>query len=169
MYVDTIERKTAALMSCATEMGARLGTKDQETIDRLSSFGKAIGIAFQVRDDLLGVWATRAELGKTQAGDIYRCKKSLPILHALEHATKRERSLLQEIYRQEILSPEDVEQILNIFQRTQTRDYCHTFLQDQCHLANMALASIPSPNTAIAARALQDMQMIVNYIEEAAH
>jgi geranylgeranyl diphosphate synthase type I len=169
MYIDMIERKTAALMSCATEMGARLGTTDQETIDRLCSFGKAIGIAFQARDDILGVWATRAELGKTQAGDVYRCKKSLPILHAMEHATKSDCNLLQEIYRQETLSPEDVEQVLNIFQRTQTRDYCRAFLQDQCHLANMALASVPSPSTAIATRALKDMQIIVNYIEEAAH
>src|SRR6266496_4181954 len=86
MYVDMISRKTGALMGCAAEMGARLGTRDQETIERLSSFGKAMGIAFQVRDDLLGVWATTAELGKTPAGDVYRRKKSLPVLHALEHA-----------------------------------------------------------------------------------
>ena len=105
MYVDMIERKTAALMSCATEMGARLGTTNTETINCLRSFGKAIGIAFQIRDDLLGIWATREELGKTEAGDIYRCKKSLPILHALEHATPRDRNRLQEIYQQKTLSP----------------------------------------------------------------
>jgi len=128
MYVDMIERKTAALMSCATEMGARLGTTNTETINCLRSFGKAIGIAFQIRDDLLGIWATREELGKTEAGDIYRCKKSLPILHALEHATPRDRNRLQEIYQQKKLSPEDVEEVLNIFQHTQTRDYCRTFL-----------------------------------------
>jgi geranylgeranyl diphosphate synthase type I len=168
-YIDTIERKTAALISCATEMGACLGTTDQETIDRLRSFGKAIGIAFQVRDDLLGIWATSAELGKTQAGDIYRRKKSLPILHALEHATPRDRNRLQEIYQQEMLSPEDVEEVLNIFQHTQTRDYCRAFLQDQCHQADAALASVPNPGNATATRALQDMQMVINYIEEVAH
>ena len=169
MYVDMIERKTAALMSCATEMGARLGTTDLETIERLRSFGKAIGIAFQVRDDLLGIWATRAELGKTQAGDIYRCKKSLPIIHALEHATLKDRNRLQEIYQQTKLSLEHVGEVLNIFQHTGTRDYCRTFLQDQCHQAKMALASVPNPSSAIAARALQDMQMVINYIEGTAH
>jgi geranylgeranyl diphosphate synthase type I len=169
MYADMIERKTATLMSYATEMGARLGTTNVETINCLRRFGQAIGIAFQVRDDLLGVWATREELGKTQAGDIYRCKKSLPILHALEHATPRDRNRLQEIYQQKPLTPEHVEEVLNIFQHTQTRDYCRTFLQGQCHQAYAALASVPNPGSAIATRALQDMQTIVDYIEEAAH
>jgi geranylgeranyl diphosphate synthase type I len=169
MYIDMIQRKTAALMSCAAEMGARLGTTNPEIIEHLRSFGQAIGIAFQIRDDLLGIWATRAELGKTQAGDIYRCKKTLPILHALEHATARDRNRLQKIYRQEKLLPENVEEVLNIFQHTETRDYCRAFLQDQCHQAETALASVPNPGSAIATRALQDMQMVVNYIEEAAY
>ncbi len=85
-YIDMIARKTGALMGCAAEMGALLGTHSQTTIDSLREFGDAMGVAFQVRDDLLGVWATTAELGKSPAGDIYRRKKSLPFLHALEHA-----------------------------------------------------------------------------------
>jgi geranylgeranyl diphosphate synthase, type I len=166
-YIATIQRKTAALMSCATEMGACLGTTDKNTIDRLSSFGRAIGIAFQVRDDLLGIWATRAELGKTQAGDIYRRKKSLPVLHALEHANSEDRDRLQRIYQEETLSSEHVDAVLHIFERTQTRNYCRAFLQAQCREAETALARIPPSNNTIATRAWQDMQMLVNYIEEA--
>jgi len=168
MYIDMIERKTATLMSCATEMGACLGTTNVETINYLRNFGKAIGIAFQVRDDLLGVWATRDELGKTQAGDIYRRKKSLPILHALEQATPKDHQRLQEIYQQKSLSPEHVEEVLCIFQRTKTREYCRAFLQDQCHQAYAALADVQNPGSPIATRALQDMQNILGYIEEAA-
>ena len=58
MYVDMIRRKTAALMSGAAEMGALLGTRDQQTIERLRAFGLAIGIAFQVRDDIFGILAS---------------------------------------------------------------------------------------------------------------
>ena len=61
MYIDMIRRKTGALMGCAAEMGAILGTRDEETIARLRDFGNAMGVAFQVRDDLLGVWASMAE------------------------------------------------------------------------------------------------------------
>src|SRR5207247_11152986 len=85
-YADMTSRKTAALMACAAEMGAILGTSDEEAIKRLRGFGHAMGVAFQVRDDLLGVWATTVESGKTPAGDVYRSKKSRPFFYVLEPA-----------------------------------------------------------------------------------
>jgi geranylgeranyl diphosphate synthase type I len=168
MYLDMISRKTAALMASAAEMGARLGTREGETIQRLHDFGQAIGIAFQVRDDLLGVWATNAELGKTAAGDIYRRKKSLPILHALEHASQHDQQQLQAIYRQnEAITAEQVEQVLAIFERTQTRQYCRTFLQKQCQFAREALTNVPRQASHVASRALDDLETLIFFIEEA--
>ena len=169
MYVDMISRKTATLMSCAAEMGALLGTHDVETIASLRSFGYAIGIAFQVRDDLLGVWASTAELGKTPAGDIYRRKKSLPILHAIEQSSPSDQQLLQQVYTQ--LTPvtsEQVEAVLSIFARTHTKAYCRSFLAEQCRLAHEALAHVPRNANPVAARALNDMEMLVHFVEEAA-
>jgi geranylgeranyl diphosphate synthase, type I len=163
-YLALIQRKTAALMSCATEMGARLGTNNTETIERLRTFGNAIGIAFQVRDDLLGIWATQAELGKTQAGDIYHRKKTLPILHALEHANTDDRLRLQTIYHQERLTPTHVDEVLAIFAHTKTEVYCRTFLQEQCQRATLALSHVPTLNNSLAQRALQDMQTLVDYV-----
>jgi geranylgeranyl diphosphate synthase, type I len=168
MYVDMIGRKTGILMSCATEMGATLGTRDQETIERLSRFGYTMGIAFQVRDDLLGVWASTAELGKTPAGDIYRRKKSLPILHALEHADQRDQHYLRSVYTQETpVTDEQVETVLAIFERTGTKAYCCAFLAEQCRLAYEALNSVPRNTSPIAARAIEDMEMLVRFVEEA--
>ncbi len=169
-YVDMISRKTAALMSCATEMGAMLGTRERVTIERLRSFGWAIGIAFQVRDDILGVWASTAELGKTPAGDIYRRKKSLPILHALEHALPNDQHCLSLLYQQEApLTAKQVEEILAIFERTQTRTYCREFLARECANARAALAAVPQGANAIAARALADMETLVDFVEETVH
>lgn len=169
MYVDMISRKTAALMSCAAEMGALLATRDQDTIDRLRSFGLAIGIAFQVRDDLLGVWASKAELGKTSAGDIYRRKKSWPILHALEHARERDQHILHTIYEQEApITGEQVETVLTIFARTQSKIYCQKFLAEQCLLAHEALLSVPRNESAVAIRALADLTALIHFIESAA-
>ncbi len=169
MYVDMISRKTAALMSCAAEMGALLATRDQDTIDRLRSFGQAIGIAFQVRDDLLGVWASKAELGKTSAGDIYRRKKSWPILHALEHARERDQHILQTIYEQEApITGEQVETVLTIFARTQSKIHCQKFLAEQCLLAHEALLSVPRNESAVATRALADLTALIHFIESAA-
>src|SRR5437588_63710 len=167
-YVDMISRKTGALRVCAAEMGALVGTRDQVTIERLRSFGYAMGVAFQVRDDLLGVWGTTAELGKTPAGDVYRRKKSLPILHALEHTNPGEQRFLREVYQQETpMTGEQVEEVLAIFGHTRTKAYCCTFLAEQCRLAHEALASVPRINNPVAARALDDMETLVHFVEEA--
>ncbi len=167
-YLDMIRRKTAALMACSAEMGALLGTRDQETIASLRSFGQAIGVAFQVRDDILGIWASTAESGKTVAGDIYRRKKSLPILHALEHASPSDRRVLQQVYRQQTtVTSAQVDDMLDIFARTATRAYCCDFLAKQCRLAYAALASVPRHQHSVAARALDDMETLVRFVEEA--
>ncbi len=167
MYVDMIQRKTGALMACAAEMGGLLGTRDQETIESLHRFGAAMGIAFQVRDDILGIWATKAELGKTSAGDVYRRKKSLPILHALEHASEHDQAFLREVYtQQQGLTSEQVEHVLAIFERTQTRAYCLNFLDQQCTIAHKALANVPLYNNAISERARDDMETLVHFVEK---
>lgn len=166
-YLEMIRRKTAALMSCATEMGALLGTQDQTTIERLRTFGQAIGTAFQVRDDILGVWATTAALGKMAAGDLYRRKKSLPILHALEDASERDEQILRTLYQQETaLIQEQVDTILAIFERTRTRNYCRTFLAEQCRLASEALATVPYNGHPLARRAIHDLEILVCFVEE---
>ncbi|HVB25244.1 MAG TPA: polyprenyl synthetase family protein [Ktedonobacteraceae bacterium] len=168
MYLDMIRRKTAALMACAAEMGAYLGTRDMETIRRLRDFGNAMGIAFQVRDDLLGVWATTTELGKTPAGDVYRRKKSLPILHALENANSHDQQFLLTVYQQETpITNAQVEAVLAIFERTHTQTYCRAFLAEQCHLAYEALASVPYAVNPQAVRAIEDMNIMVHFVEEA--
>ena len=167
MYVDMISRKTAALMGCAAEMGALLGTRDQETIDRLRSFGYAMGIAFQVRDDILGAWASTEKLGKTPAGDIYRRKKSLPVLHALEHASAPERQFLRQVYSQEVpVTGTQVKEALAIFERTHTKAYCCSFLAKHCRSAHEALANVPRLSNPASARALDDMETLVHFVED---
>jgi geranylgeranyl diphosphate synthase, type I len=169
MYVDMIGRKTAALMGCAAEMGAMLGTRDAETIFRLRSFGHAIGTAFQVRDDMLGVWASTEELGKTAAGDIYRRKKSLPVLHALESSKPSDQRFLHQIYSQNTpVTSAQVEDVLAVFVRSQTREYCSRYLIEQCRKAEEALAEIPRNPNAIAERALSDMAMLIRFVEATA-
>ncbi|GCE11773.1 polyprenyl synthetase family protein [Tengunoibacter tsumagoiensis] len=169
MYIDMISRKTAALMGCAVEMGALLGTQDEETIRLLRTFGDAIGVAFQVRDDILGIWATEAELGKTSAGDVYRRKKSLPILHALEHASPEDQRRLQAIYGQKsALTPEQVAEVMTIFEHTGTQAYCHQFLRHHCQLAHEALSRVPHHTSPLSRRALNDMEILIQFTEDIA-
>jgi geranylgeranyl diphosphate synthase type I len=167
-YLQVIERKTAALISCSAEMGAILATSDQDVIERLRRFGHALGLAFQVRDDILGIWATQEELGKTPAGDIYRRKKSLPIIHALAHASLADQQCLHEIYRQRSgLTEAQVEQVLAIFERTGTKAFCYSFLEQQCHIALEALSNISTDDSPVSTRALDDLKLLVRFVKHA--
>lgn len=167
-YVEMISRKTALLMRCATQMGATLGTCNQEVIENLAGFGYALGLAFQVRDDMLGVWATEAESGKLPLGDIYRRKKSLPILHAFHNAQPGDQQAIAQIYNQEAaITPEQVQEILAILARTQTREYCYQFLAQQCQQARSALAHVATARNTLATRALTDLEAFIDFVQEA--
>lgn len=165
--LEMISRKTAALLACAAEMGARLGCSDESTINALHQFGWHLGIAFQVRDDLLGIWATRAESGKMPAGDVLRRKKTLPVLHSIQHASAQDHAWLRTFYsQQEIPRSEQVEQVLSILERTRSREYCQLFLNEHCLLARAALKQVTTPAIPLAQEAIADLEALLEYVSE---
>jgi geranylgeranyl diphosphate synthase, type I len=84
-YMRMIQGKTAALVGASTAIGARLGGATAEQVYHLQTFGQASGLAFQIQDDILGIWGDPAVTGKAAGNDILRRKKSLPILYTLAH------------------------------------------------------------------------------------
>lgn len=165
--LEMITRKTAALLACAAEIGARLGCSDEPAIKALHQFGWHLGTAFQVRDDLLGIWATRAEAGKMPAGDVLRRKKTLPVLYAIQHASSQDHAWLRTFYSQpEAPGSEQVEQILSILERTRSREYCQHFLTEQCLLARTALRQIHTSDAPLAQEALADLGALIEYVAE---
>lgn len=166
-YLEMITRKTAALMACATEMGAMLGCSDEPTITALRQFGLHLGTAFQIRDDLLGIWATRAESGKTPAGDVLRRKKTLPMLHAIQHASPHDHAWLRTFYsQQEAPRSEQVGQVLSILEQTRSREYCQHSLTEHCLLARDALRRVPTPAVPLSQEAIADLEALIEYVSE---
>jgi geranylgeranyl diphosphate synthase type I len=148
MYLTMIERKTAALMACALEMGARVGGADDTLAHQLGEFGRALGMAFQLRDDLLGIWANFAQLGKSQAGDLRRKKMSLPVIHALEHATIADREMLLGLYAADgPASDQQVTLALAILERTGAQARVRSVLNEQCERAQALLGACTGPTT----------------------
>jgi geranylgeranyl diphosphate synthase, type I len=140
MYLDMIGRKTAALMACATELGACLGApEDADLQAHFARFGRALGIAFQLRDDLLGIWEAE-QLGKTMAGDLRRKKMSLPVIHALQTADSTDRlRLLAMMTSADPLSDDDIGEALAILNRTGARTRISEELAKQGAIARTAL------------------------------
>jgi geranylgeranyl diphosphate synthase type I len=118
-YLQMIRGKTAALISAATRIGAMLGTEDQTLIHAFSRFGENIGLAFQITDDILGIWGDPSLTGKSAATDILSKKKSLPAILGL--SDPQHGAALRAIYSQPTLSPDDVARVLELLDAAQAR------------------------------------------------
>jgi geranylgeranyl diphosphate synthase type I len=165
MYLDMIGRKTAALMACATEFGACLGfPANAELQAQLARFGRALGIAFQLRDDLLGIWEAES-LGKTVAGDLRRKKMSLPVIHALHSGTPADRATLRRIMRKDgSLSEDDIGQALAILDRTGARRRIRGALEDQGRIARAALEDSASSTEAYGTPAYLALASLLDFV-----
>ena len=97
-YLEMVDRKTGALLSCALELGGLCAHAGPAVVALLIGLGRSIGRAFQIQDDLLGVWGDGDVVGKPQGSDIRRRKKSFPIAMAFARSSGQDRERLQAIF-----------------------------------------------------------------------
>jgi geranylgeranyl diphosphate synthase type I len=141
-YFGMIEKKSGALFGCALHLGALVAGSDDTTAKRLHSVGRSLGTAFQIKDDVLGVWGEAGKTGKP-ADDIRRRKKSLPVVFALNEASRQPREDLSAIYRQSDLSEDDVSTVVDCLDATGARNYCADVAESYKAQALMTLDTLP--------------------------
>lgn len=150
-YLQMIGGKTAALIAASTQLGALLAEAGEHA-ERYRLFGWYLGLAFQMVDDILGIWGDPATTGKSAADDIRNRKITLPILFALRSEIGME---LATLYCQEHLSDMDIPYAVALLDRAGARDYVQgraAFYEAQA-LAALAAAEPREP----AATALRDL------------
>ncbi|MFL5765860.1 MAG: polyprenyl synthetase family protein [Bacteroidia bacterium] len=145
-YIKMIELKTAVLLGGALKIGAITGGAREEDAQRLYDFGKNIGTAFQLQDDILDVYADAAKFGKQKGGDIISNKKTYLLLKAIEMA-EGNRYMKEELH-QWINAPtfdakEKVEAVINIYNFLNVKDLARAEMQKQYDLALTFLKDIP--------------------------
>jgi len=113
-YLAMTKGKTAALFSSAMQLGAVVASGDRQTVDTLARSGTGLGIAFQIRDDVLDLDEEHA--GEVVTGDIARKKKTFPVVYAQERGTQKARQELRRIYSKERLGRADVQRVLSILE-----------------------------------------------------
>jgi geranylgeranyl diphosphate synthase type I len=116
-YLTMISGKTAAILRFAAWAGAIVGGAPESVADKLGDAGHAIGMGFQIRDDMLGIWSPAQETGKDAADDIRRRKQSLPILILRESANEEDRERISALYKQEEIGPDGTAEILQYLDR----------------------------------------------------
>ena len=117
-YWPMVKGKTAALLAACTEIGALVACASPERRAAYRQFGSSLGLAFQVQDDLLGIWGNSALTGKSAQSDLLSGKKSLPILYGLSHSGS-----FAERWSQGKITPEEVPALAAQLDREGARDY----------------------------------------------
>jgi len=100
-YFNIINMKTAALFAAATRIGACLGNKSKKEKDALESYGKNLGLAFQIADDALDYFSTKTVFGKEIGKDFYEGKTTMPLIIIFQRANAEERDFLKEVFKKE--------------------------------------------------------------------
>jgi geranylgeranyl diphosphate synthase type I len=103
-YWPMVSGKTAALLSTCTELGALVAGVDEKTRSLYRQFGRSLGLAFQVQDDLLGIWGDAALTGKSTESDLLTGKKSLPVLYGISQKGRFAKRWAEGPIRQEEVS-----------------------------------------------------------------
>ena len=116
-HLDLIYRKTACLFAVCMQLGGVLADANQEQQLSLREYGRAVGMAFQITDDVLDLTASELVLGKPVASDLREGKATLAVIHALEHCTAEEQARIQTVLEQRAFNGVTHQDILAILNR----------------------------------------------------
>lgn len=161
-YLRMAAGKTAALVEAAAGCGAAVAGAEGLVLDHFARFGRAFGMAFQARDDYLGIWGRSEQTGKPVGADIQRGKRSLPIVHALEQAASRGDAAAALGELRAALQRRDVAQVLAALAETNSRDFVE---QMAARYTAEALAHLDAiaPASRHAGEGMRDLRAIAAY------
>src|SRR5580700_3205800 len=116
-HLDLIYRKTACLFSVCMRVGGILGNATPQEEERLGQYGRNLGLAFQIVDDVLDLTASEDVLGKPVASDLREGKATMAVIHALDRCTAEERAKIETVLQHGAFNGVTHGQILEILER----------------------------------------------------
>jgi octaprenyl-diphosphate synthase len=126
-YLEIVEAKTAELCACCCQLGAYYAGANPETVKSLSEFGRNLGTAFQIADDILDLKGSEETTGKSLGTDLTKCKLTLPLIHARDNISPEKRQDLLKMMQRSNTS--DRAKILNFLAELDSAAYAHGHAQ----------------------------------------
>lgn len=143
-YIEMIRLKTAVLIAAGCQIGALIGGSDDEDARNLYDFGNAIGLAFQLKDDLLDVYGNETSFGKKIGGDILCNKKTYLLINALKKADGKDKEEL--LFWLSNDNPDQqndkIQAVTNIYNRLSIKEVCENAMQHYFDLAKSSLDNV---------------------------
>lgn len=146
IYKDMIRRKTAELIVAATKGAGILAERDEKELSHLENYGRSLGMAYQICDDVVSIWATSDTTGKRNYGDLKEKKKTLPILFAYEKLETEKRKQLEELYAKETLSDDDCLSVIELLDSVDTKATMEKAFNDYADTAKNSARALSITN-----------------------
>jgi octaprenyl-diphosphate synthase len=143
-HFDLIYRKTACLFSVCMRLGAILGGATPEQEENLAQYGRDLGMAFQIVDDVLDLTASEEVLGKPVASDLREGKVTMAVIHALDRCQPAEREMIQTVMRERAFDGVTHNNILEILDRHGSIEAAHQRALQYAALARNAICNFPN-------------------------
>ena len=159
-YYDIIEGKTAALLECSCRLGAMASKAPEETVQKLGAFGRNLGMAFQIIDDVLDLTGSQEEVGKTLGQDLKKEKPTLSVLFAMECVSAEKKFQLVEQLKN---SPDPITVLRPWLERTSALDFAKKKAKFHVDEALKALDAIPDQGL-IQQPFRESMRNIANFV-----
>jgi octaprenyl-diphosphate synthase len=140
-HFDLIYRKTACLFSVCMQLGGVLANASEDEIFRLGEYGRNLGMAFQITDDVLDLTASENVLGKPVASDLREGKVTLAVIHALDRCTPEEREVIETVLREACFRSVTHEQVLAILERYHSLEFANQRAAEFAESARQALCN----------------------------
>lgn len=140
-YIEMIRLKTAVLLTCSMQLGAIASGANQADLELIQAFAENIGLAFQIKDDLLDAFGNQADFGKKIGGDIIEGKRTWLTVKSLEIATEVQKQELLQAYINDNLD-ERVDTVLMIYNQLQIQEKAETEIERYTQIALDALEHI---------------------------
>jgi octaprenyl-diphosphate synthase len=142
-YYDLIYRKTACLFDVSMRLGSVLAGASDATEEQMGEYGRNLGIAFQIVDDVLDLTATEQVLGKPVASDLREGKATLAVVHALENGTTHEQDAIRRVLEDLSFERTSHKEVLEILERHGSVQYALNAAFQYAEFARSALAGLP--------------------------
>ena len=142
-YNSLIYRKTACLFEVSMRLGSVLASVNGSVEQQMGDYGRSLGLAFQIVDDVLDLTATEEVLGKPVASDLREGKATLAVIHALENGSAAERAAIQTVLTDQNFDSATHAEILAILHRHNSVDYAMNMAFQHAEAARLALADLP--------------------------
>lgn len=146
-YLKMIEMKTAALLGAALQIGALMANANNEVSNALNVFGRNIGVAFQIKDDILDCYGNADLVGKQTGGDILSDKKTFLLIKTLEKANEEDNSFLNKIlHNSSTESKQKINTVLKLYDKYQVKADAEAQMLSYFNKAIDALEQVPYEN-----------------------